>query len=193
MTSHQENPYYKNPSPKSPPSPLSAKAQKAPEKTSPVISPPVQSSFSIINELPEKEERPYEQTLITPTSILSQEILPQTSYSSTQEAITSVQRDIVSLRESFSSNRTTSKSSNHHLVVSMGKEVRELKEEVMFLVESLQQSMRHKEILQRKLTYFEEREENELISQSREYERDKEYFSRRYSRKRNFSDSFNPK
>ena len=144
MSSHQENPYYKNPSPKSPPSPLSAKAKKSPKQTSPVISPPVQSSFSIINELPEKEERPYEQTLITPTSILSQEILPQTSYSSTQEAITSVQRDIVSLRESFSSNRTTSKSSNHHLVVSMGKEVRELKEEVMFLVESLQQSMRHK-------------------------------------------------
>ena len=74
----------------------------------------------------------------------------------------------------------------------MGAEVRELKEEVMFLVESLQQSMRHKELLQRRLNYFEEREENELISQSMECERDKEYFSRRYSRKRNFSDNFNP-
>ena len=54
--------------------------------------------------------------------------------------------------------------------------MRELKQEVMFLVESLQQSMRHKEILQRRLNYFEEREENELISQSMEYERDKDYF-----------------
>ena len=75
----------------------------------------------------------------------------------------------------------------------MGAEVRELKQEVMFLVESLQNSMCHKEILQRRLTYFEQREEDELIQQSREYERDKEKYSRRYSRKRNFSENFNPK
>ena len=75
----------------------------------------------------------------------------------------------------------------------MGAEVRELKKEVMFLVKLLQDSMRHKEILQRRLSYFEEREENELIKQSREYERDKDIFSRRYSRKRNFSENYNPK
>ena len=64
--------------------------------------------------------------------------------------------------------------------------MRGLKQEVMFLVESLQNSMRHKEILQRRLSYFEEREEDKLINQSREYERDKELITRCYSQKRNF-------
>ena len=188
MISPPENPYNKKPSPKSSPLPMS----KSSEKPSPAISPPVQSSYSDINQLPVKQESPFENCVITPTSIQSQEIVPSSSFSCTQEAITSVQRDIVSLRHSFPPKPSTTKSSNQHLVVSMGNEVRELKKEVMFLVESLQQSMRHKELLQCRLAYFEEREEDELISQSRENERDKEYFSRRYSRKRNFSDNFNP-
>ena len=75
----------------------------------------------------------------------------------------------------------------------MGSEVRELKKEVMFLVESLQSSMRHKQILERRVSYFEEREENELIKQSQDYDRDKELFERRYSRTHNFSRKFNPK
>ena len=75
----------------------------------------------------------------------------------------------------------------------MGSEVRELKKEVMFLVESLQSSMRHKQILERRVSYFEEREENELIKQSQDYDHDKDMFERRYSRKHNFSRMFNPK
>ena len=75
----------------------------------------------------------------------------------------------------------------------MGSEVRKLKRDVMFLVGLLQSSMRHKQILERRVSYFEEREENELIKQSQDYDRDKDMFERRYSRKHNFSRIFNPK
>ena len=166
---------------------------ESPVQATPEIHPPIQSSFTVMKEEQVPKERPSPLSIITPSSIMSQEIVPSSPFSCTQDAISSVQRDIISLRQSIPPKPPPSKSSNHHLVASMGAEVRELKQEVMFLVESLQQSMRHKEILQRRLNYFEEREENELISQSMEYERDKDYFSRRYSRKRNFSDNFNPK
>ena len=174
-------------------SPLSVKPENCIVKPSPTIYPPIQPTLPIIKELPVKIDSPYEDFLVTPISTLSQEITPSSTFASTQDAITSVQQDIVRLRQSFPPPTTSSQSSNHQLVVNMGAEVRELKQEVMFLVDSLQKSMRHKEILQRRLSYFEEREEDKLIKQSREYERDKELFSRRYSRKRNFSDTFNPK
>ena len=160
-----------------------------------MICPPILKSSSIIEETPNEENCPFDQSLVTPTSSLSQEIIPSptTSYSCTQDAIESVQQDIISLRQAFPSSPKSSSSSNHQLVVSMGSEVRELKKEVMFLVESLQNSMRHKQILERRLSYFEEREENELIKQSQDYDRDKDMFERRYSRKHNFSRMFNPK
>ena len=79
----------------------------------------------------------------------------------------------------------------------------------MYLVELLQNSMRHKEILQRRLSYFEKREEDDLIHQSLEYDRHKENISMRKNKYRysesssramstysprncNFSPNFNP-
>ena len=191
-----KSPTVKSPSPVNLPlkqSPLSVKHESPTVQSSPTICSPIQPTFSVIEELPDKTTNPYEQCLVTPSSTLSQEFIPSSSFSSTQDAITSVKQDILSLRQSFPPPIKSSQSSNRQLVHSMGAEVRELKQEVMFLVESLQNSMRHKEILQRRLSYFEEREEDELVKQSREYERDKEMFSRRYSRKRNFSEHFNPK
>ena len=60
--------------------------------------------------------------------------------------------------------------SSREQFISMGEEVRDLKQEVQFLVTSLQNSMRHKEILQRKLDYFEQKEEDELIKMSLEHD-----------------------
>ena len=156
---------------------------------------PPQNTLSIFEETPKEENCPFDQSLVTPTSSLSQEIIPSPShsYSCTQDAIESVQQDIISLRQAFPPSPKSSTSSNHQLVVDMGSEVRELKKEVMFLVESLQSSMRHKQILERRVSYFEEREENELIKQSQDYDRDKEMFERRYSHTHNFSRKFNPK
>ena len=175
-------------------SPISVKSETSALQSTQVIHPPIRNKSPVI-----KGENPYEDYLVTPSSTLSQEIVPLPSYntsssfSCTQDAIESVQQDIISLRQSFPPPSSSTQSSNHQVVVSMGSEVRELKKEVMFLVESLQNSMHHKQILERRLSYFEEREENELIKQSQDYDRDKELFKRRYSRKHNFSRHFNPK
>ena len=103
--------------------------------------------------------------LITSPIIASDSVLSQDDYLCTQDAINLVQEDIQSLRKSFPHPIL----SRQQLVVSMGEEVRKLKKEVMYLVELLQNSMRHKEILQRRLSYFEKRKEDDLIHQSLEY------------------------
>ena len=154
--------------------PSSIKPEYSPVQSTPTIYPSIKSTFSVIEE-PAKVKNPYRQYFDTPFT-MSQEMLHTSPFSSTQDAIASVRHDITSLRQSFPSPTTSLQSSSHQLAVNMGAKVRELKKEVMFLVKSLQNSMRHKEILQRRLSYFEEREENELIKQSREYERDKEIF-----------------
>ena len=86
--------------------------------------------------------------------------------------------------------------------ISMGEEVRDLKKEVQFLVRSLQNSMRHKEILQRKLDYFEQKEEDELIKMSLEHDEINDSHQKKYrysshstaltpySRNYNFSPNF---
>ena len=97
-----------------------------------MICPPIQDTSSMIEETIKEENCPFDQSLVTPTSSLSQEIIPSssyspaTSYSCTQDAIESVQQDIISLRQAFPPSPKSSTSSNHQLVVSMGSEVREL-------------------------------------------------------------------
>ena len=126
--------------------------------------------------------------------------LPSTHFSSTQETIASVKNDIESLRNSFP---PQTMSSRQQVVLSMGEEVRELKKEVQYLVKALQNSMRHKQILQRKLDYFEQKEEDELIKMSLEDDqredknRNRHHYSQpstaltSFSRKYNFSPNFN--
>ena len=85
----------------------------------------------------------------------------------------------------------------------MGKEVEELKKEVVFLRDSLQDSLGHSDLLKRRISYFEQREESELIRQSREFEEEKEAYYRKkrydsfpprtYSSNSNFSANFNRK
>ena len=58
----------------------------------------------------------------------------------------------------------------HQAVLKMGEEVNELKKEVFFLRDSLQNSLSHQDILKRCISYFEQRKEAELIRQSREFE-----------------------
>jgi len=126
--------------------------------------------------------------------------LPSTHFSSTQETIASVKNDIESLRNSFPPQTI---SSRQQVVLSMGEEVRELKKEVQYLVKALQNSMRHKQILQRKLDYFEQKEEDELIKMSLEDDqrkdknRNRHHYSQpstaltSFSRKYKFSPNFN--
>ena len=94
----------------------------------------------------------------------------------TQEVIDAVQDGIKSLKDSFP---PPTKSSRDQFI-SMGEEVRDLKNEVKYLVRSLQNSMRHKQILQRKLEYFEQKEEDELIKISMEHDQQKEYRQNTY-------------
>ena len=96
------------------------------------------------------------------------------SFASTQEAIDSVGKEIESLRASLS----PSTSSRHEAVVKMGMEVRELKQEVQYLRESLASSNHHQAILKRRLSYYEKREEDELYRQSLEYDRQKDMLDR---------------
>ena len=72
---------------------------------------------------------------------------PSVTTSFTQEAIESVRHDINNLKDSLPS---PPMSSRQQIVVSMGEEVRELEKEVQYLVRSLQNSIRHKQILQPK-------------------------------------------
>ena len=123
--------------------------------------------------------------------------LPSTHFSSTQETIASVKKDIESLRNSFP---PQTMSSRQHVVLSMGEEVCKLKKEVQYLVKALQNSMHHKQMLQR---YFEEKEEDELIKMSLEDDhsenknRNRHHYSQpstaltNFSRKYNFSPNFN--
>ena len=120
-----------------------------------------------------------------------------TSDSLTQDAIAVVQRNIDMVRKSF----PPSVSERHQAVLKMGQEVNELKDEVVFLRDSLQNSLSHQELLKRRISYFEQREEAELIRQSREFEEEKEAFERKnryyppstYSSNCNFSATFNRK
>ena len=122
-----------------------------------------------------------------------------TDYSLTQDAISVVQKSINCVRKSF----PPAISERHQAVLKMGKEVEELKKEVFFLRDSLQNSLSHQNLLKRRISYFEQREESELIRQNREFEEEKEayyrtnkydsYPPRTYSSNSNFSANFNRK
>ena len=81
----------------------------------------------------------------------------------------------------------------------MGGEVQELKREVVFLQDSLHNSLNHQELLKRHIFHFEQRKEAELIRQSREFEEEKEaFYNKKYSyppctylSNSNFSANFN--
>ena len=106
-----------------------------------------------------------------------------------------MKNNIADVRDSF----PPVMSSRHQAVLKMGEEVQELKREVVFLRDSLHNSLSHQEMLKRRISHFEQREEAELIRQSRESEEEKEAFynkkysypPRTYSSNSNFSANFN--
>ena len=118
-------------------------------------------------------------------------------YKLTQDAISVVQQNIDMVRKSI----PPAISKRHQAVLKMGEEVNELKNEVLFLRDSLRNSLSHQELLKRRISYFEQREEAELIRQSREFEEEKEAYDRKnhyyppstYSSNSNFSANFNRK
>ena len=128
----------------------------------------VTPSSNIIFPDPRKRETP--PSHVTPT-ITSSFVPPSVPSFLTQEVIDSVKSDISSLRSSFPPPTESSRDQ----FISMGQEVRELKKEVQYLVRSLQNSMRHKQILQRKLDYFERKEEDELVKMSMEHDEQKDH------------------
>ena len=85
-------------------------------------------------------------------------------------------------------------SERHKAVIRMGEEVNHLKAELSYLRTSLKNSESEKENLKRRLSYFEQREEDDLIKQSLEYDRSKDSYMRnnKYSvyAPRNFSRKF---
>lgn len=91
----------------------------------------------------------------------------------------------------------------HQAVLKMGEEVNELKKEVFFLRDSLPKSLSHQDLLKRRISFFEQREEAELIRQSREFDEEKEAYYRKthfdsypprtYSSNSNFSANFHRK
>ena len=74
-------------------------------------------------------------------------------------------------------------SDRHKAVIRMGDELKKIKAEVSYLRESLQHSEQEKNLLKRRLSYFEQREEDDLIEQSIENDCDKDQANRnrRYS------------
>ena len=118
----------------------------------------------------------------------------------TQDAITKVEQDIAGLRELLS----PIMSSRHLSVLKIGKEVRDLKNEVQYLRESLHDSVCHQETLKRRLSFYEQREEDDLIRQSMDYDQHKEtqmrarrhkyvtYAPRNFSKNAFYSRNFNP-
>lgn len=156
----------------------------------------------------------YEISLTPPTSQRASKSSPSTNFKMThptnysltqpsddlltQDAISVVQQNIDMVRKSI----PPAISKRHQAVLKMGEEVNELKNEVLFLRDSLRNSLSHQELLKRRISYFEQREEAELIRQSREFEEEKEAYDRKnryyppsttYSSNSNFSANFNRK
>ena len=92
-----------------------------------------------------------------------------------QDAISVVQQNIDMVRKSFS----PAISKSHQAVLKMGEEVNELKNEVIFLRDSLQNSLSHHKLLKCRISYFEQRKEAKLIHQSREFDEEKEAYNRK--------------
>ena len=115
---------------------------------------------------------------------------PSNHFSCTQDAIDHVQGDIDELKGAYSS----SVSSRQKMVIRMDQEFSSLKWEVVYLRESLQNSVCHQDILKRRLKYFEEREESELIRQSIDHENSRDAIVRHHKyvkfAPRNFSRGF---
>ena len=87
-------------------------------------------------------------------------------YSSTQDVINSVQKDVDCIRQAL-----PSISERQLAIQRLGGEVNELKGEVNFLRVQLQRAQENEQFLKRKIYYFEQREEAELIAQSIENNR----------------------
>ena len=118
----------------------------------------------------------------------SSTISSPTKYSSTQEAISAVQEELQNFR-------AYAPSVHHKSMEFIGQGVRELKQEVLYLRNQLESARQKEEFLCRKLAYFEQKEEAELISLSQENDRSQDLFKRnqKYSRysNANFSPNFN--
>ena len=84
------------------------------------------------------------------------------NYTSTQEAIDDIGSEIQDVKNSL----FPELSERHKAVVRLGDELKEIKAEVTYLCKCLQHIQEEKNLLKRRLSYFEQREEDDLIRQS---------------------------
>ena len=77
----------------------------------------------------------------------------------------------------------------------IGQGVRELRQEIAYLRNQLERSRQREEFLRHKLSYFERKEEDELISLSQDYDRSRDSHQKRRKfstyENANFSPNFN--
>ena len=101
-------------------------------------------------------------------------------FSCTQDAINCVGKDISDLKNSLRPQISV----HHKAVVDMGRQVSELKKEVVQLRDRLDQSQKMTGHLKRRLTFFEQKEEEDLVNQSIAYEREQDmsYRHTRYAK-----------
>ena len=78
---------------------------------------------------------------------------PPSTFSSTQEAFSSVENEIKSFR-------ATSASAHQKSMEFIGQGVRELKQEISYLGDQLERSRQREDFLRHKLSYFERKEED---------------------------------
>lgn len=94
------------------------------------------------------------------------------TFSSTQEAIHSIENDLKEFRSHPLSGR-------HHSIQMIGAGVSELKQEVLYLRTQLERSRHNEDFLRSKLAYHEQREEQELISLSMQNDHQSDLFKRK--------------
>ena len=143
--------------------------------------------------IPHSTNRPTLETNIVPYQGLPSPVTPSTTtsprppptnpykikYSSTQDAIDDVGSNIQRVKNSL----FPELSERHKAVIRLGNELTEIKAEVSYLRECLKNSQEEKDLLKRRLSYFEQREEDDLIRQSIEYgcQKDQEDRNRKYA------------
>ena len=110
-------------------------------------------------------------------------VTPVTSTSTSSQAFCSTQEAIEAVQEEIKDYHSHSMSGRKQSMVMIGAGVSELKQEVFYLRTQLERSRHNEEFLRHKLAFYQQREEDELISLSMEHDK----YTDSFKRKRNFS------
>ena len=110
-------------------------------------------------------------------------ITPVTSTSTASQAFSSTQEAIESVEEEIKDYHSRSMSGRQQTIQMIGAGVSELKQEVFYLRTQLERSRHNEEFLKHKLAFYQQREEDELISSSMDHDK----YSDSFNRKRKYS------